>query len=540
MTLSLACRSTPGTLEPAQALPHGTARAARAFTLALVAALATGCASLSVPFEPPAVSAPVQPPAWPDAPVTDAQPRVLPAPAQSAAAPAPEAAASSPATAIASAVPDSAARQAPGPVARPEDRPEGLRGQFGAERAVDTARADLWERVRGGFAMADLDNELVRRWERWYAERPEYVERMMDRGSRYLFHIVEEVNERGMPMELVLLPFIESAFNPEALSRAQASGMWQFMPATGRSFDLKQNLFRDDRRSVLASTRAALDYLQSLHRMFGDWHLALAAYNWGQGNVARAITRNERARLGTGYADLRMPDETRNYVPKLQAVKNIVSRPQAFGLTLPKLENHPFFLTVPLERDIDVALVLELSGLAEDDFRALNPQLNKPVVLAAATPSLLLPYDPANRFVAALARHTGPRASWTAWVAPRTMQPKAVAGLVGMREAELREVNRIPPRMLVRAGSTLLVRRKAPGAPDVSERVADEARLALAPDSPPRKAAKGRKGAGAAARSAKPARAATRANAAASGGGARKAAPASGGAKPRPEAQARK
>ena len=535
MTHFLACRPTPEAPKPAAALPRAATRLARAALLTLAAALATGCASLSVPLEPPAVLAPVQPPAWPDAPVADAQPRALAAPAEGAAVPAVEAAASPPAAAVTSAVPGPAS-----PVARPEDRPEGLRGQFGAERVVDTARADLWERVRGGFAMADLDNELVRRWERWYAERPDYVERMMDRGSRYLFHIVEEVNERGLPMELVLLPFIESAFNPEALSRAQASGMWQFMPATGRSFDLKQNLFRDDRRSVLASTRAALDYLQSLHRMFGDWHLALAAYNWGQGNVTRAIARNERARRGTSYAELRMPDETRNYVPKLQAVKNIVLRPEAFGLTLPKLENHPFFLTVPLERDIDVALVLELSGLAEDDFRALNPQLNKPVVLAAATPSLLLPYDPANRFVAALARHTGPLASWTAWVAPRTMQPKDVAGLVGMREAELREVNRIPPRMLVRAGSTLLVRRKAPGAPDVSERVADEARLALSPESPPRKAAKGRKGGSAAARGAKPARAAVRGKATAPAAAARKAAPASGGARPRPEPQARK
>ncbi|MEN9419645.1 MAG: rane-bound lytic murein transglycosylase MltD, partial [Pseudomonadota bacterium] len=458
-----------------EALACRLTRVTRAALLAVAASVAAGCASLSAPLQTPAVPVPVQPPAWPDAPVADAQPRVLPVPTQSAAAPPSSTQAATPAAAVASPVPDPAPRQPVGPVVRPEDRPEGLRGQFGAERVVDTARADLWERVRGGFAMADLDNDLVRRWERWYAERPDYVERMMDRGARYLFHIVEEVNERGMPMELVLLPFIESAFNPEALSRAQASGMWQFMPATGRSFDLKQNIFRDDRRSVLASTRAALDYLQSLHRMFGDWHLALAAYNWGQGNVTRAIARNERARLGTGYGDLRMPDETRNYVPKLQAVKNIVARPEAFGLKLPKLENHPFFLTVPLERDIDVALVLQLSGLAEDDFRALNPQLNKPVVLAAATPSLLLPYDPANRFVAALARHTGPLASWTAWVAPRTMPPKDVAGLVGMREAELRDVNRIPPKMLVRAGSTLLVRRKAAGAPDVSERVADEA-----------------------------------------------------------------
>ncbi|MFM2347319.1 MAG: hypothetical protein RL654_2072, partial [Pseudomonadota bacterium] len=161
---------------------------------------------------------------------------------------------------------------------------------------AEKARKDLWGRVRTGFGMPDLDNDLVRQHERWYASRPDYVQRMTDRGSRYLYHIIEEVQRRGMPTELALLPFIESAFNPQALSSARASGMWQFMPLTGKDYDLKQNLFRDDRRDVLASTRAALDYLGRLNKMFnGDWQLALAAYNWGEGNVKRAIARNERA-----------------------------------------------------------------------------------------------------------------------------------------------------------------------------------------------------------------------------------------------------
>ena len=180
--------------------------------------------------------------------------------------------------------------------------------------------------------------------EQWYATRPDYVQRMTERGSRYLFHIVEEVERRGLPTELALLPFIESAFNPQAMSSAKASGMWQFIPSTGKHFELTQNIFRDDRRDVLASTRAALDYLEKLHGMFGDWHLALAAYNWGEGSVQRAIARNEREGLPTDYLSLRMPLETQHYVPKLQAVKNIIARPQQFGLALPPLENHPYFL----------------------------------------------------------------------------------------------------------------------------------------------------------------------------------------------------
>ena len=347
------------------------------------------------------------------------------------------------------------------------------------------AQTDLWSRVRQGVAMADLDNELVRKWEQWYAGRPDYVQRMTERGGRYLFHTVEEVTKRGMPTELALLPFIESAYNPQAMSSAKASGMWQFVPATGRDFSLRQNIFRDDRRDVLASTRAALDYLQTLHGLFGDWQLALAAYNWGQGNVQRAINRNLKAGLAADYSSLVMPDETRNYLPKLQAVKNIVLRPESFALALPALLNHPYFVSVGIDRDIDVDLAARLAGLPLDEFKQLNPQMNKPVILAAGTPQVLLPYDSANQFVHALKQHKGLLARWTAWVAPRTMKPADVARLVGLAEPQLRELNNIPKGMLVKAGSTLLVPRSAQWQTDVSQRVAEEAMLALAPDLPP-------------------------------------------------------
>jgi membrane-bound lytic murein transglycosylase D len=216
----------------------------------------------------------------------------------------------------------------------------------------EAARTDLWARVRRGFAMPELDGALVADRERWYASRPDYVERMTTRSSRYMFYIVEELERRGMPTEIALLPYVESAFNPQAVSSARASGMWQFMAATGKDFDLKQNLFRDDRRDVLASTRAALDYLTRLHAQFGDWQLALAAYNWGEGSVQRAIAKNRKAGLPEDYASLKMPEETRTYVPKLQAVKNIVADPARFGIVLPPLANHPYFLRVPIERDI--------------------------------------------------------------------------------------------------------------------------------------------------------------------------------------------
>ena len=374
------------------------------------------------------------------------------------------------------------------PAADPPTPPEPIEAAPPAPRArldpdQDAERADLWQRVRGAMAIPNLDNELVRRWEQRYASQPEYMQRMVERGARYLFHIVEEIDKREMPMELALLPFIESAFDPQALSRASAAGMWQFMPGTGRQFDLLQNVFRDDRRDVLASTRAALDFLAKLHQRFGDWQLALAAYNWGPGNVARAVERNRLARKPTDLSSLqKLPAETRNYVPKLQAMKNIVLDPGAFGLQLARLENHPYFLSVAIERDIDVELAARLAGLPIEEFRQLNPQHNRAVILSAGTPHVLLPYDNANRFVRAVTEHGAPLSSWTAWVAPRTLKTADAAKLVGLPEARLAEVNHIPPRMLVRGGSTLIVPRREGSQDDVSGRLADTATLTLAPE----------------------------------------------------------
>lgn len=350
-----------------------------------------------------------------------------------------------------------------------------------------SANQDLWGRIRQGFALPELQSTLVTDHQQWYANRPEYVQRMTERSSRYLFHVVEEIQRRKMPTELALLPFIESAFNPQAMSSARASGMWQFMPATGKDFELKQNLFRDDRRDVLASTRAALDYLQRLYNQFGDWHLALAAYNWGEGNVQRAINKNQRAGLPADYVSLNMPAETRNYVPKLHAVRNIIAHPETFGLTLTPIENHPYFVSVPIQRDMDANVAARLAGLPLDEFKALNPSLNKPVILAAGTPQVLLPYDNASLFAHNLSEYKGPLATWTAWVVPRTMRSADAAREVGMTESTLREVNHIPPKMLVKAGSALLVPRSQHRVQDVSGAVADNAMMALAPDLPPLK-----------------------------------------------------
>ncbi|WP_213767753.1 transglycosylase SLT domain-containing protein [Caballeronia sp. dw_19] len=343
---------------------------------------------------------------------------------------------------------------------------------------------DLWGRIRRGFQIPDLQSDLVDMQVNWYAQRPDYVERMTGRSQKYLYHIVEELEQRHMPTELALLPFIESAYNPQALSVAKAAGMWQFVPGTGRDYNLKQNMFQDERRDVLASTSAALDYLSRLHDMFGDWDLALAAYNWGEGNVQKAIAKNEAMGLPTDYQSLRMPNETRNYVPKLQAVKNIVTNPQMYGLTLPDIPNHPYFVTVTTSRDMDVTMAAKLAGMTVEEFRSLNPSFAKPVILGATSPQILLPFDNASAFQKNLKSYSGQLSSWTTYTVSERATPAVIAQKIGVDADTLMSVNRIPAGMRLKAGSTIVVPRSDDDDEDISADVAESAMLAVEPDVP--------------------------------------------------------
>lgn len=343
---------------------------------------------------------------------------------------------------------------------------------------------DIWDRIRRGFAMQDLEGTLVDDRTQWYAARPDYMERMVGRSSRYLYHIVEELERRKMPTELALLPFVESAFNPQAESTAKAAGMWQFIPSTGKSYNLKQNMFRDERRDVLASTDAALDYLSRLYDMFGDWHLALAAYNWGEGAVSRAIARNQARGLPTDYASLTMPNETRYYVPKLQAVKNIIANPATYGVKLPEIPDHPYFVTVTTSRDIDVALAAKLANMPLDEFKALNPSFNRPVILGAANPQILLPFDNAERFQYNLNTYRGGLSSWTAVTVDSRERVEALAARLNVDADTLREINRIPKGMRLKAGSTVMIPRSERHDQDISASLVDTAMLSVEPDVP--------------------------------------------------------
>jgi len=317
--------------------------------------------------------------------------------------------------------------------------------------------AHLWERVRAGFRLPNLNGPLVREWEQWYATRPDYVARMVERSSRFLYHVVVEVERRGMPSEIALLPMIESAYNPQAYSRSHASGMWQFIPSTGKLYGLRQNFWYDGRRDPIAATNAALDYLEKLYGMFGNWELALAAYNWGEGAVARAIARNQAKGLATDYESLTMPNETRNYVPKLQAVKNIVTDPAQYGLRLAEVPNEPYIATVTTGRHIDVALAARLAEIPLEEFKFLNPGNNKPVIKADGSETIVLPRDKVEAFQRNLEAHDKPLVSWQAYTVKRSDQPAKLAAKHGITLARLKEVNGINGRRNIVAGQTILV-----------------------------------------------------------------------------------
>jgi membrane-bound lytic murein transglycosylase D len=336
-------------------------------------------------------------------------------------------------------------------------------GDYADLEPLPLSTGDLWERIAHGYAIPDLHGPLVEKWEQWYAQRPDYVARMVERSRRYLYHIVGEVEARGMPLEIALLPMVESAFNPNALSVSRASGIWQFMPQTGKTYGLKQTWWFDSRRDVVAATSSALDYLQALNGEFNDWQLSRAGYNWGEVNVRKAIARNRKKGLPVDFESLaNLPDETRNYLPKLQAVKNIVADPQKYGLVIADVPNAPYFPVVRTTVRMDAKRAADLAELPVDEFLALNPQHNRPVISGADDYAILLPIDKAEVFAAKLNLIDQPLVSWQA----HRMKPgetlSQLAIRYGMSIETLRSVNGIGPRETVPVGYALLVPMQKP------------------------------------------------------------------------------
>jgi len=253
---------------------------------------------------------------------------------------------------------------------------------------------DLFERLRRGFEFPNLESKYISDQEHWNSTHNTYLKGLFNRATPFLYHIVEELDKRGLPMELALLPAIESAYKPEALSRSKAGGLWQFIPATGRYFGLRQDWWYDGRQDALASTKAALDYLTSLNKTFeGDWFLTLAAYNAGPGTVSRAIKANKARGKGTRYQDLKLRLETRRYVPKLIALKNIINNPEKFNVKLPYLASRPYFKIVNLNGQIDLKKFAEDAGIDDDDLRHLNAGFKRWATSPDGPHRLLIPLN---------------------------------------------------------------------------------------------------------------------------------------------------
>jgi len=276
--------------------------------------------------------------------------------------------------------------------------------ELGEDGAPLPEGGDLLERIRKGYTLSDVEHPSVDMELRWFAKHPTYLDRTFKRGERYLHHIVSELEARNMPLELALLPVVESAFNPVAYSRASASGLWQFIAETGRRYGLKQNWYYDGRRDVVASTSAALDYLQFLHSEFdGDWLLAVAAYNCGEARVAREIQKNLRAGKPTDYFSLKLPRETRAYVPKLLAMRRLVGDPTAHGLAFAPIPNAPYFVKVDVGGQLDLHVAAELADMSKEEILALNPAFNHWVTDPDGPHHILVPVDRNDRFKEAIA-----------------------------------------------------------------------------------------------------------------------------------------
>lgn len=317
---------------------------------------------------------------------------------------------------------------------------------------------NIWLRIQDGYAMPDITSPYTSKFENWYASRPDYVEKMMVRSQKYLFYVVEEVEKRGMPTEIALLPMIESAYNPKAYSRSHAAGIWQFIPSTGKHFGLQQNWWVDNRRHVTAATQAALDYLQKLHDMFGSWDLALAAYNAGEGTVGRAIAKNQKSGLPTDYQSLTLPLETVQYVPKLQAIKNIVTHPERYGLNIETIPNEAYFAEIDPPYQIDAKLAAKLADISHEEFALLNPSYNRPVIATRNNShKLLLPVSAVETFESNLSNYDQSLISWKVYNAKRGEQLANIAKKFDISISRLREVNDLPKNNNITNPLNLLV-----------------------------------------------------------------------------------
>jgi membrane-bound lytic murein transglycosylase D len=318
---------------------------------------------------------------------------------------------------------------------------------------------DVWKRIGSDLRLTrDISEKTTASKLAWFARNQAYIDRVSDRATPYLYYIVEELEKRDMPLELALLPIVESAYNPFAYSPSRASGIWQFIPNTGKHYGLKQNWWYDGRRDIVAATDAALNYLQKLHKDFnGDWMLALAAYNSGEGNVARAIRRNKKAGKAIDFFSLRLPRETRGYVPSLLAISEIVANPEKYNVTIKPIKNEQYFEQVDINSQIDLATAAELSGLSIEELYTLNPGFNRWATDPIGPHRLLIPVANTPAFKNELASlSSADRIKWQQHKIQKGESLGRIATHYRTDVSTLKQINRIKGNT-IRTGHSLLI-----------------------------------------------------------------------------------
>jgi len=321
---------------------------------------------------------------------------------------------------------------------------------------------NIWNIVNKGYRIPDPKKKwakkVVKKYERWYSEHPVYTYRMFERTKRYIYYVVHEVQKRNMPMEIALLPIIESAYNPIARSNMKAVGLWQFIPSTGKNYGLQQNWWKDERSNVILSTNSSLNYLEKLYNRFGTWELALAAYNAGEGKVGREIKRNKRRKRATDYYTISLPRETDEYVSKLIAMKHIIQNPKKYNVEVPYIPNAPYFGEITLTEQMDIDLILKLADISSEEFELLNAHHKRPLIPKESKPiNILLPQHKIKMYNKNLMTHNGPLSNWVLYKPKRKESIMKVAKKFDINLSTFKRINSLNGRITFRKNSTVLI-----------------------------------------------------------------------------------
>ena len=323
--------------------------------------------------------------------------------------------------------------------------------------AETTPAVSIWPSMTQHYQMPAIKTPIVAQQARRYASGVQHFQTVLDNARPYLYFVVQELKRRNMPVELAFLPIIESSYSPRTQSGLNPAGLWGLMPVAAKHLNLVRDEFKDERRDIIRSTQAALDLLQELHKQFGDWNLALAAYNWGPGNVSRAISSNARRKVASSYDMLAMPRETQVFVPKLFAIRDIIARPEAYKITLPEIPDAPYFEIVPIAQTIDIKVAVELADISMHDFINLNPAYNKPVIVGGPTQTILLPIDQAKKFRANLNLRKEPLSEFTSILLETPDTPESLARTWQVDAAKLRQINQKRWGERLKVGTVILL-----------------------------------------------------------------------------------